>query len=136
MLIRTIVLAAPLLLGAGQQGESGDSSKAQQEQQPSGAHQHDQTLTGKVSQLSDDSVTIQSPQGERQELEIVPQTRVTIGGEDAQRGQLAEGQEVRASYMEHGGARIAVRIDAGGGGSNASGTAEPKKQDAKKSEKP
>jgi hypothetical protein len=197
MLIRTIVVVAPLLLLGAAQGEPSDSSKKQEEQQPSvsgkgqpvpgqgqspgahgggpagpgagthagsaggqedqtaagekgdttsgakggrwdesggktadrsgpsrspeandgGAHGHaqDKTLSGKLSHVSDDSVTIESAKGEKHELKVAPQTRFTLSGKDVKPGELSEGQEVRASYMEQGGDRIAVRIQAAGG---------------------
>jgi hypothetical protein len=88
-------------------------------------HAGDKTVTGKLSKISDDSVTIESGKGQRHELKIVGQTMIRMDGKDASRSQLKEGQEVRASFAEHGGQQVAVRIDAGraekGGGASSAG---------------
>jgi hypothetical protein len=169
MLIRTIVVAAPLLLGAGQEGGSSAPSKEKQEERqtslpgPSGAqggtgtnsgaegarkdqtaagekgdihpdaraggasaappgaqgapggHAADRTISGKLSQVSDGSITIETGPGKSHTLKLAPATKITSGGKDAAHGDLEEGQQVRASYMEHGGEQIAVRIQASGG---------------------
>jgi hypothetical protein len=86
------------------------------------AHGGDFTVAGKLSEVSDDSITIQTGPGKSHTLKIVPQTKLTSGGKDARPSELEEGQEVRASYMEHGGEQIAVRVQASGG------AAEPKRE--------
>jgi hypothetical protein len=67
---------------------------------------------GRLSAVSEDEITIRSEAGE-QKLKIVPQTAVTLDGEEAQRSELKEGLPVRASFLEHGGEQVAVRIEAG-----------------------
>jgi hypothetical protein len=92
--------------GTGSSGEAGGAGGMK-------GHADDRTVTGKLSKVSQDSVTIESGQGEKHELKLVGQTRIRMDGKDASRAQLREGQEVRASFSEHGGQQVAVRIDAG-----------------------
>jgi hypothetical protein len=95
--------------GTGSSGEAGGAGGAGGMK----GHADDRTVTGKLSKVSQDSVTIESGQGEKHELKLVGQTRIRMDGKDASRAQLREGQEVRASFSEHGGQQVAVRIDAG-----------------------
>jgi hypothetical protein len=78
----------------------------------SGGHAGDKMVRGRLSAVSGDEITIRSRAGE-QKLKIVPQTVFTLNGKEAQRSQLKEGLPVRASFMEHGGEQVAVRIEAG-----------------------
>jgi hypothetical protein len=105
---------APQQGGSSAAGAPGDA--------PPRGHERDFTVAGKLSRVSDDAITIETAPGKSHELKVVPQTRFTVGGKDAKPGQLSEGQQVRASYMEHGGERIAVQIQASGG------TAEPERE--------
>jgi hypothetical protein len=84
-------------------------------------HGNDRTVTGKLSKVSGDSITIESGKGERHELKLVGQTMIRMDGKDASRAQLKEGQEVRASFSEQGGQPVAVRIEAGAAGKDATG---------------
>jgi hypothetical protein len=84
-------------------------------------HGDDRMVTGKLSKVSADSITIESGKGEKHELKLVGQTMIRMDGKDASRAQLKEGQEVRASFSEEGGQPIAVRIDAGAAGKDATG---------------
>jgi hypothetical protein len=104
--------------GTGSSGEAGGAGGMK-------GHADDRTVTGKLSKVSQDSVTIESGQGEKHELKLVGQTMIRMNGKDASRTQLQEGQEVRASFSEHGGQQVAVRIEAGaaekGGAAGAPG---------------
>jgi hypothetical protein len=84
-------------------------------------HGSDRMVTGKLSKVSADSITIESGQGQKHELKLVGQTMIRMDGKDASRTQLKEGQEVRASFSEQGGQPVAVRIDAGAAGKDATG---------------
>jgi hypothetical protein len=75
-------------------------------------HADDKLVDGRLSAVSEDEITIRSEAGE-QKLKIVPQTAVTLDGKEAQRSELKEGLPVRASFLEHGGEQVAVRIEAG-----------------------
>jgi hypothetical protein len=91
----------------GMRGEGGTSGGSDAR-----GHANDKIVSGRLSAISGDEITIRSRAGE-QKLKIVPQTALTLDGRDAQRSELKEGLPVRASFLEHGGAQIAVRIEAG-----------------------
>jgi Cu/Ag efflux protein CusF len=76
------------------------------------AHSDDQTVTGKVTRVSERSVAIKSDMGEEKTLDLVPQTMVKVDGQDATRTELKEGQEVRASFNQVEGRDVAVQIEA------------------------
>jgi hypothetical protein len=76
-------------------------------------HGDDQTVSGRVSKASGKSLSITSAQGGSKTLRIVPETVVTVNGKTAKPSQVKPGQPVRASYMEHDGENVAVRIDVG-----------------------
>lgn len=75
-------------------------------------HSDDETVTGKVTSITESSVAIQSDMGEEKLLELVPQTMVKVDGQDASRTDLKEGQEVRASFNHVEGRDVAVQIEA------------------------
>ncbi len=75
-------------------------------------HSDDETVTGKVTSITESSVAIQSDMGEEKLLELVPQTMVKVDGQDASRMDLKEGQEVRASFNKIDGRDVAVQIEA------------------------
>jgi hypothetical protein len=77
-------------------------------------HAGDKIVRGRLSAVSADEITILSGSSE-QKLKIVPQTALTLDGKEVQRSELKEGLPVRASFLEHGGEQIAVRIEAGRG---------------------
>jgi hypothetical protein len=85
------------------------------------AHAGDGTVAGKVSAVTKESVTIKSGQGKTHTLKLVPETKLTTSGKQGQRAQLAEGQQVRASYAERRGERVAVEIAVTGGASKEGG---------------
>jgi hypothetical protein len=87
-------------------------------------HASDQVLSGKVQKVSKRSLSIRSDQGERHTLVIVPETLITIDGQDGKVTDIKQGQEVRASYNELQGRNVAVKIEAGSsmGGTGSSGS--------------
>jgi hypothetical protein len=85
---------------------------APDEARPPSGHAGDSTVAGKLSQVSGGSITIQTGPGTSQTLKLVPQTKITSGGKDADHTELKEGQQVRASFMEHGGEQVAVTVHA------------------------
>jgi hypothetical protein len=95
----------------GEGGASAGPPRAPDEARPPG-HAGDSTVAGKLSQVSSGSITIQTGPGKSQTLKLVPQTKITSGGKDADHTELKEGQQVRASYMEHGGEQVAVTVHA------------------------
>jgi hypothetical protein len=88
-------------------------------------HADDQVVTGKISQVSPQSLTIRSDDGADMTLQVVPQTTVQIDGQDASSTDLQEGQPVRASYSDAEGRDVAVEIHAGQGASGGSSGALP-----------
>jgi hypothetical protein len=84
------------------------------------AHASDKIVSGRISKVSRDRVAIESSQGQKKTLQLVPETAILIDGQDAQRNELKEGQEVRASYNNVEGKDVAVQIEAGQHGSSGS----------------
>jgi hypothetical protein len=87
-------------------------------------HQSDQVLMGKVSKVSKKSLSIRSDQGERHTLVVVPETLITVDGQEGKISDIKQGQEIRASYNELQGRNVAVKIEAGEsmGGSSSTGS--------------
>lgn len=88
-------------------GRSADASGAVM------AHSDDQVVSGRISQLSSDSVTITNDVGDDTTLKLVPQTTVSVDGSDASVDELKEGQPVRASFNQAEDENVAVQIQAG-----------------------
>jgi len=82
-------------------------------------HASDQIVAGEIGDVSSDTVSIQSVQGDTTTLEIVPQTSIKIDGRDATYAELEEGQQVRASFNQVEGRDVAVEIDVGRSPSDA-----------------
>lgn len=76
-------------------------------------HASDEILSGRVTMVSSREIAIESAQGEKKTLQVVPETVVTIDGRDARPSELQEGQEVRASFNTVEGRDVAVQIKAG-----------------------
>jgi hypothetical protein len=81
-------------------------------------HPADQVVTGTVSKLAKQSISIKSEQGEAKKLKIVPQTVVTMNGKTVKLSQLKPGQQVRASYDQQD---VAVTIEVSGGAAASGG---------------
>lgn len=70
------------------------------------------TVTGRISDVSKDQVTLQrSSDGQPMNLRVTDGTKVTIGGKEKPVGSLQQGAEVRASYAHSGGEDTAMKID-------------------------
>jgi hypothetical protein len=76
-------------------------------------HAEDQIVNGRVAAATDSSVTIETEQGDKRTLQIVPQTTVQLDGQDASGADLAEGVPVRASFDTVDGQEVAVKVQAG-----------------------
>jgi hypothetical protein len=90
-------------------------------------HASDQVISGAIARISSNQVAIASDGGSLVVLEIVPETSITVNGQDASYDQLQEGQPVRASFSEvQGEGHVAVEIRAlpaqGGGSYGSSGS--------------
>ncbi len=77
------------------------------------AHSNDQVVSGRISQLASDSVTITNDAGDDTTLQLVPQTTVSVNGSDATVDDLKEGLPVRASFSQAEDHNVAVQIQAG-----------------------
>jgi hypothetical protein len=113
--------------GAQQQAESGAPASGSPAQDPImepgpsiKAHASDQIVNGVIAEVSEDSVAIESEQGDTKTLTVVPQTTIQVDGEEASFDDLEEGQPVRASFNQVEGEDVAVEIRAG---DTSSGTA-------------
>lgn len=137
---RSIALALPLALGLA--CAHGRSSQAQTDttgedrgtaaadmsgtsQDRLRGHSDDQTVTGRVTDVTAHSISIESGEGAAKTLHIVPQTVVTIDGRDARPDEIQQGQEVRASYNTQEGRDVAVRIVSEGSGGTGTSTDAP-----------
>lgn len=78
-------------------------------------HASDEVVTGKIAKVSRRSISIAADTGEEKTLQLAPETTVVIDGQEAQRSQLQEGQEVRASFNQVYGRDVAVEVHAGEG---------------------
>jgi Cu/Ag efflux protein CusF len=101
---------------AGAAGTMGSSSGTMSGDMPAGgdlkAHESDDMVSGTVQKVSKKSIAIQGTGGQMTSLQLVPETLVTVDGQDAKPTQLREGQEVRASFNTVGGKQTAVKIEA------------------------
>lgn len=77
------------------------------------AHSDDQVVSGRIAKVTRRAIAIESDTGERKTLALVPETWITVDGQDAKRTDLQQGQDVRASFNEVNGREIAVMISAG-----------------------
>jgi hypothetical protein len=84
------------------------------------AHASDEVVSGRISKVSRSSVELESTDGKKKTLQLVPQTAIRVDGQDAQRSELKEGQEVRASFNKVDGKDVAVEIQAGQHGTSGS----------------
>jgi Cu/Ag efflux protein CusF len=71
-------------------------------------HASDQVVSGRVAEVSEEKVKIESKGGESKELELAPQT--LIDGKTGNHQALKEGEQVRASFDEADGKSVAVEI--------------------------
>lgn len=78
-------------------------------------HASDEVITGRIAKVSRRSISIAADTGEEKTLQLAPETTVVIDGQEAQRSQLQEGQEVRASFNQVYGRDVAVEVHAGEG---------------------
>ncbi len=129
--VRAAAFVLPVILGLGcTHARSRTQATAAEGQGALEGHAADQVLSGKLTQVTGQSLSIRPDQGEERTLQIAPRTIVTVDGEEATLLDLQEGQDVRASFSTVDGRDVAVRIDssaASEGKDNApdSGAAEP-----------
>jgi hypothetical protein len=85
-------------------------------------HASDKLISGRVAEVSADRLSITSDQGGNEDLQLVDQTVVQIDGRDAHASDLKQGQDVRASYNDVDGQRVAVKVEAAAPGSYGTGS--------------
>lgn len=76
-------------------------------------HASDEMLSGHISEVAGDSLSVETDTGETVTLQVVPETTVELDGMEASIDDLIEGQPIRASYDTVDGQEIAVKIRAG-----------------------
>lgn len=76
-------------------------------------HPSDEVVSGRIAKVSRRSISIATDAGEQKTLQLAPETLIVIDGRDAQRSDLEEGQEVRASFNQVYGRDVAVEVHAG-----------------------
>ena len=69
------------------------------------------TVTGRIADASSDQVTVRKTDGTSTELRLSRSTKVTVDGKKAAAASLQQGDEIRASYAQSGGAATATKID-------------------------
>jgi hypothetical protein len=92
---------------------------------PAKAHADDQVVSGRIARVSRRMLVIDSETGDQKTLFLAPETAILIDGQDAQRSELQQGQDVRASFNEVDGRPIAVKVRVGtasGSSSSSSST--------------
>jgi hypothetical protein len=77
------------------------------------------TFAGTVSDVYGDTLFVVNELGRTELIQVAPETRITVGGREAQLSDLREGQEVRATYEAKEGRNVAIRISAGEPGTAA-----------------
>lgn len=121
-----IALALSLGLGIGCQTTRGERTasvppvtEAEEEQHERTARREleeeragDLTFAGTVSDVYGDTVFVVNELGRTELLQVAPETRIMVGGREAQLSDLREGQEVRTAYETHEGRNVALRITA------------------------
>lgn len=124
---KMIALALSLGLGIGCQATRGERTaasvppvtEAEEEQHERAAQRELEeeragglTFAGTVSDVYGDTVFVVNELGRTELIQVAPETRITVGGREAQLSDLREGQEVRTAYETHEGRNVALRISA------------------------
>jgi hypothetical protein len=89
-------------------GSTGSSSGGSPEAQP-----HGKSVSGKITAVSPEEVTIAPKSGHPVTLQISTDTKVMANGKSADVSKLKQGQWVKASYAQHDGSTVATKIDLG-----------------------
>jgi hypothetical protein len=103
-LVATVGLAP--VIAAAADAETNPSAMESQDTAPK------QTAAGSVSSVAEGLIVLHRSAEPDLRLIVDGETHVAVDGQDAPMSALREGQEVRASYQETGGAAKAIRIDA------------------------
>lgn len=121
MRIRELALALPLVMGiAACKTSSTQGSTTASAGQPAtaapgsvtAAHSDDEVVTGKISRLTPQSVTIATTDGTDKTLQLVPETSIKLDGHDTDKTALEEGLPVRASFSNVQDREVAVEVHA------------------------
>jgi colicin import membrane protein len=92
---------------------------------PAKAHADDEVVSGRIARVSRRMLVIDSETGDQKTLFLAPETAIQIDGQDAQRSELQQGQDVRASFNEVDGRPIAVKVRVGQGAASGSSSSAP-----------
>lgn len=117
MYVRKITLLAAAGLLAGTRAAAQESKREQRNEasqssaQASAQQQSAKTVSGQVTKVSKDELTVESSGGQPMKLKVNDSTQVTVGGQQKSIDELQQGAQVRASYDESGGDRTAKRIE-------------------------
>ncbi len=98
-------------MGGGTTGSTG-SEGAMGSTGTSTSRETGHVLTGRVTKVSKDSLSIKTHGGQTQTLSLAPETMVTVDGQEASASDIKKGQDVRASYSNLSGQHVATKIDA------------------------
>lgn len=113
-----------------QQAQQEQQAQQQAQQQPpaiggAGAAQGQQSLSGTIVSVQQDSVQVNVPEQGPVRLEVDSAVPVMVDGQQATLTELEPGQEVRASFSMEGENRKASRIDATGGAATGGSGEQP-----------
>ena len=92
------------------QSATGGSASGSSDMGAATAHEMDKHVSGKLTKVSSDEITIAPKKGAPVTLQISDQTTVTMNGKSSDHSQLKQGQSVKASYQEAGTQEVAVSI--------------------------
>jgi hypothetical protein len=132
--VRKVALALPLAFGIAACSHTGsqsaktthpDAAAAAQGKYDTGATSTPSAsmviLTGRAADVSTSSLSIQTDAGTRETLSVVPETIITIDGREGRLSDITQGQDVRASYNDVQGKKVAVKLEANRTGSSSMG---------------
>ena len=92
------------------QSATGGSASGSDMGAGSAAHEMDKHISGKLTKVSGEEITIAPKKGAPVTLQVSDQTTVTMNGKSSDHSQLKQGQSVKASYQEAGTQEVAVSI--------------------------
>lgn len=98
---------------AGTAGATASKDPIIEEGDPVKAHADDEVVSGKIVRVTRRVLVIESDSGDQRSIFLVPETDITVDGQDAHRSDLQQGQDVRASYSTINGRDVAVKVRAG-----------------------
>jgi colicin import membrane protein len=96
----------------GQAGSSDTTGSGSLAQGDVRGHNDDEVVSGTVRRASEKMLLIHTNEGREQQLQLAPQTTITVDGRDAQASEIQQGQDVRASFStDNVGNMTAVKVE-------------------------